>query len=66
MRRANAPCASWLVFGDHVEQDAHAAHFASFDRAEDFANDLRVASTLCVSEPMPVMVTNDLRMTIPG
>ena len=38
----------------------------SFDRAEDFANDLRVASTLCVSEPMPVMVTNDLRMTIPG
>ena len=36
-----------------------------FEKAEDFANDLRVASTLCVSEPMPVMATNDLRMTIP-
>ena len=63
---AKAQISSWVVLVYHVDQDAHAAHFSSFDRAEDFANDLRVASTLCVSEPMPVMVTNDLRMTIPG
>jgi hypothetical protein len=48
----------------HVDQDAHAAHFPSFDKAEDFANDVRVASNLCVSEPLPITATNDLRLAI--
>ncbi len=53
---------SWVVLVYHVDQDAHAAHFPDFDRAEDFANDVRVASNLCVSEPMPVVAENDLRV----
>ena len=63
---AKVPIASWVVLVYHVDQDAHAAHFPTFDRAEDFANDLRIASSLCVSEPMPITVTDDLRVTIPG
>ena len=55
---------SWVVLVYHVDQDAHAAHFPSFHKAEDFANDVRVASNLCVSEPLPITATNDLRLAI--
>jgi len=48
----------------HVDQDTHAAHFPDLDKAEDFANDLRIASSLCVSEPMPITAANDLRLTV--
>lgn len=45
---------SWVVLVYHVDHDAHAAHFPTLDHAEDFANTVRMSSTLCVSEPMPV------------
>ena len=54
---------SWVVLIYHVDQDAHAAHFPNMDKAEDFANDLRIASKL-VSEPMPITAANDLRLTV--
>lgn len=61
----NSPgISSWVVLVYHVDQDAHAAHFPSFDKAEDFANDVRVASNLCVSEPLPITTTNDLRLAL--
>lgn len=59
-----AAISSWVVLIYHIDQDAHAAHFPSFDKAEDFANDLRIASTLCVSEPMPVTPVDDIRLAI--
>ena len=61
----NSPAiSSWVVLVYHVDQDAHAAHFPDFDKAEGFANDLRVASCLCVSEPMPVTTTDDIRLAV--
>lgn len=55
---------SWVVLVYHIDMDAHAAHFPTLDKAEDFANDIRVASSLCVSEPMPVLTANDLRLAV--
>lgn len=44
---------SWVVLVYHVDHDAHAAHFPTLDHAEEFANVIRMSSTLCVSEPIP-------------
>ena len=50
---------SWVVLIYHVDQDAHAAHFPNFDKAEDFAKRLEdLPAPVCVSEPMPITATS--------
>lgn len=52
--KMSSSVSSWVVLVYHVDHEAHAAHFPTMDHAEDFANTVRVASSLCVSEPLPV------------
>jgi len=57
------PVTEYIVFAYHQTIDrAHHAHFSSLDAAELFANDLRALSKFTVSEPVPVTLTESLKL----
>ena len=45
---------------------AHAPKFKSMDEAESFANGVRVTTGLTVSEPIPVVLTEQVKVPVKG
>lgn len=58
----NLPITSYVVFVYNGDIGAHTPAFPDLDSAEEFANSLRaVASNLVVSEPCPVVATQEIQ-----
>lgn len=56
------PITSYLVFVYNGDIGAHTPAFPDLDSAEEFANALRaIASNLVVSEPCPVVATQEIQ-----
>jgi len=56
------PITSYIVFVYNGDIGAHTPAFPDLDSAEEFANSLRaVASNLVVSEPCPVVATQEIQ-----
>lgn len=59
------PISSYVVFIYNEDIGAFAPAFPDLDKAEEFANAMRLAtSNLSVSEPVPVTVEQNLRVKI--
>ena len=56
------PITGYLVFVYKPEVGPHAPQFQSMDEAEKFANDLRATTTLTVSEPIPVIASEEVKV----
>ena len=54
------PVTSYVVFVYQGEVGTHTPHFPSMDEAEKFANDLRALTKLTISEPIPVIATEEV------
>ena len=57
------PVTAYIVFVDHPDVGPHAPRFKTIDEAEKFANDLRALTNLTVSEPIPEIVTENLKLS---
>ena len=60
------PVTGYVVFVYNDKIGAHAPQFKSFDEAESFANGVRVTTNLTVSEPMPIVLTDQIKMPLKG
>ena len=56
------PITSYIVFVYQGEVGTHAPHYPSLDEAEKFANDLRALNKLTVSEPIPEVATENMKL----
>ena len=56
------PITGYVVFVYQPDVGAHAPQFQSIDEAEKFANDLRAITKLTVSEPIPVIATEEMKI----
>ena len=56
------PITSYVVFVHSQTIGAHAPQFERIDEAEEFANSLRAATSLTVSEPIPVIMTEQVKV----
>ena len=56
----------YVVFVYSEKIGAHAPQFRSMDEAESFSNGVRVITSLTVSEPMPVVLTDQIKMPLKG
>ena len=56
------PVTAYIVFVDHPDVGPHAPRFKTIDEAEKFANDLRAITKLTVSEPIPVIATEEVKI----
>ena len=56
------PVTAYIVFVDHPDVGPHAPRFKTFDEAEKFANDLRALTKLTVSEPIPEVATENMKL----
>ena len=56
------PITGYVVFVYQPDVGAHAPQFQSIDEAEKFANDLRALTKLTVSEPIPVIATEEVKI----
>ena len=56
------PVTSYVVFVYQGEVGTHAPHFPSMVEAEKFANGLRAVTKLTVSEPIPVIATEEVKI----
>ena len=56
------PVTSYIVFVYQGEVGTHAPQFPSMDEAEKFANDLRALTKLTVSEPIPVIASEEVKI----
>ena len=56
------PVTGYVVFVYQPDVGAHAPQFQSMDEAEKFANDLRALTKLTVSEPIPVIATEEVKI----
>ncbi len=50
-----------MVFVHNQTIGAHAPQFEKMDDAENFANSLRATTSLTVSEPIPVIMTEQIK-----
>ncbi len=55
------PITSYVVFVHNQTIGAHAPKFEQIDDAENFANALRAITSLTVSEPIPVIMTEEVK-----
>ena len=60
------PVTGYVVFVYNDKIGAHAPQFKSIDEAESFANVVRVTTNLTVSEPMPIVLTDQIKMPLKG
>ena len=60
------PVTGYVVFVYNDMIGAHAPQFKSMDEAESFANGVRVTTNLTVSEPMPIVLTDQIKMPLKG
>ena len=60
------PITGYVVFVYNDMIGAHAPQFKSMDEAESFANGVRVTTNLTVSEPMPIVLTDQIKMPLKG
>ena len=51
-----------MVFVHNQTIGAHAPKFEKIDDAENFANSLRATTSLTVSEPIPVIMTEEVKV----
>lgn len=56
------PVTSYVVFVHNQTIGAHAPHFESIDDAENFANSIRATTSLTVSEPIPVIMSEEVKV----
>ena len=56
------PVTSYVVFVHNQTIGAHAPQFEKIDDAENFANSLRATTSLTVSEPIPVIMTEEVKV----
>ena len=56
------PITSYVVFVHNQTIGAHAPQFEKIDDAENFANSLRATTSLTVSEPIPVIMTEQVKV----
>ena len=62
----NFPVTGYVVFVYNDKIGAHAPQFKSMDEAESFANGVRVTTGLTVSEPIPVVLTDQIKLPVKG
>ena len=55
------PITSYVVFVHNQTIGAHAPQFEKIDDAENFANAIRATTCLTVSEPIPVIMTEQIK-----
>ena len=55
------PITSYVVFVHSQTIGAHAPQFEKIDDAENFANSLRATTSLTISEPIPVIMTEEIK-----
>lgn len=61
----NLPITSYVVLIYNEDIGAFAPAFPDLDKAEEFANALRLATTnLAISEPVPVTPEQNVRVTV--
>ena len=60
------PVTGYVVFVYNDKIGAHAPQFKSIDEAESFATGVRVTTNLTVSEPMPIVLTDQIKMPLKG
>ena len=60
------PVTGYVVFVYNDKIGAQAPQFKSIDEAESFANGVRVTTNLTVSEPMPIVLTDQIKMPLKG
>ena len=51
-----------MVFVHNQTIGAHAPQFEKIDDAENFANSMRATTSLTVSEPIPVIMTEQVKV----
>ena len=51
-----------MVFVHNQTIGAHAPQFEKIDDAENFANAIRATTSLTVSEPIPVIMTDEIKV----
>ena len=56
------PVTSYVVFVHNQTIGAHAPQFESIDDAENFANSIRATTSLTVSEPIPVILSEEFKV----
>ena len=56
------PVTSYVVFVHNQTIGAHAPQFEGIDAAESFANAIRAKTSLTVSEPIPVIMTEEFKV----
>ena len=60
------PVTGYVVFVYNDKIKSHAPQFKSMDEAESFSNGGRVITSRTVSEPMPVVLTDQIKMPLKG
>tara|TARA_Y100001938_G_scaffold140466_1_gene208688 strand:+ start:683 stop:880 length:198 start_codon:yes stop_codon:yes gene_type:complete len=60
------PVTGYVVFVYNDKIGAHAPQFKSIDEAEEFSNGIRATTNLTVSEPIPVVLTDQIKMPLKG
>ena len=60
------PVTGYVVFVYNAKIGSHAPQFKSRDEAESFANGVRVTTNLTVSEPMPIVLTDQIKLPVKG
>ena len=60
------PVTGYVVFVYNDSIGAHAPQFKSIDEAEEFANGVRATTSLTVSEPIPVILTQESKSSLMG
>ena len=60
------PVTGYVVFVYSEKIGSHAPQFRSMDEAESFANGVRVTTSLTVSEPIPVVLTDQIKLPVKG
>ena len=56
------PITGYVVFVYNDMIGAHAPQFEKIDDAENFANAIRATTSLTVSEPIPVIMTDEIKV----
>ena len=59
------PVTGYVVFV-YNDKIFYAPQFKSMDEAESFANGVRVTTNLTVSEPMPIVLTDQIKIPLKG
>ena len=60
------PVTGYVVFVYNDSIGAHAPKFRCIDEAEQFANGIRATTNLTVSEPIPIVLTDQVKSSLKG